>query len=470
MPINRRRFLETTGRAIAASMLLGRAGIANADKDRASKPNVVLIMADDCGYELFKAYGGESHRTPTIDALAKDGVVFKHCYATPLCTPTRVSIMTGKYNHRNYKTFGRFPKADESETFGNMMKKSGYATCMAGKWQLDGVNIKKMGFDATMRCDSWSGYWATRNIWVNENKLKDNKPAYRPDLVNRFVLDFIETNRDKPFFVYYPMFLIHHPEQPSPDHPDKKLIAQCKDGFSKSMEQQGVFPDMVTYMDKLVGKVVSKLDELGLRENTIILFTGDNGTCSHKAVVDKEIVFGGKGSMRDSGTRVPLIANWEGTARPAVVDDLVDITDFYATLADVAGAKPQPPRDGVSFLPQLRGLRGTPRQWAFVLFDRNDCIKWRQCVKRDVAPPVNLRQGAFWARTERWKLYGDGNLYDLRNDPRERKAIPGDSDTQESGKVRAKLLDVFKKLNISQKDLITFEEYRRNLKNRNTRV
>jgi len=433
-------------------------------------------MADDCGTELFRAYGGASHHTPVLDALAAEGVVFRQCYATPLCTPTRVSIMTGKYNHRNYTAFGAFPRKDEARTFGNLMKEAGYATCMAGKWQLKGVSIQKMGFDATLRCDCWNGYWATENIWMNDKPLEVKEPTYRPDIVNRFVLDFIEANHTRPFFVYYPMFLIHHPEQPSPDHPDPKLIARCKAGERDPMADESVFPDMVTYMDKLVGKVVDKLDALGVRENTILLFIGDNGTCGHRAIVNGKPVNGGKGSMRDSGTHVPLIVNWKGTAKPDVLDDLVDLTDFYATFADLAGVELPPPAwrseapadeplppDGVSFLPQLRGERGTPREWAFVLFDRNDSIQWRQCVKRGTAPPDDHQQGSFWARTQRWKLYGDGRLYDVRNDPRETKVIPPESDTPESGQARTALSAAFRKLKVSQSDLITFEEYRKQL-------
>jgi len=481
MIVTRRQFLRASGLAAAGGALLGRAGApARAAATDARKPNVILIMADDCGYELFKAYGGESHRTSVLDALAAEGVVFENCYATPLCTPTRVSIMTGKYNHRNYKEFGSFPKADERRTFGNMMKQAGYATCMAGKWQLKGVKASRMGFDAHMQCDCWGGYWATANVHANDKPFKVAKPTYRPDIVNRFVLDFIQANRDRPFFVYYPMFLIHHPEQPSPDHPDKALIEKCKRVGREEIHEKSVFPDMVTYMDKLVGKVVRKLDELGIREKTVLMFTGDNGTCVHRAVVNGRSVGGGKGSMRDSGTRVPLIVNWPGTSRPAVLDDLVDITDFYATFADLAGVRLPPPLwasgagadtsanaldaiDGVSFLPQLQGKPGTPRKWAFVLFDRNGCVKWRQCLRKGESPPTDRRQGAFWARTERWKLYGDGRLFDVRSNLGERKPILPAADTPETAAVRKELAVVFGKLAISQDDLITFDEYKRKM-------
>ncbi len=433
----------------------------------ASQPNVILIMADDFGYELLSAYGGESFKTPTLDALAKDGAVFNYCFACPLCTPTRVSIMTGKYNHRNYRRFGQFPAQDVNRTFGNLMKKAGYATCMAGKWQLGDASPKAMGFDTSMQCDSWGGYWVPGNIRVNEKKIKAAEPRYRPDIICDFALDFIVTNKDRPFFLYWPMFLTHHPEEPSPDHPDKTLIERCKQGIPNTHEY--VFPDMVAYMDKLIGRMVAKLDELDLRENTLIIFLGDNGTCGgHPPVIvnGKQHPSGGKGSMKDLGTRVPLIVNWRGVTHGAVLDDLVDITDFYPTLAEAASVTltPSDGIDGVSFFPQLQGKRGKPRETAFVLFDRNDTVAWRACIRKNVEPPKDKQQGTFWARAANWKLYGDGRLFDMKSDPFEERPLTVDTDTGERASIRANLERVFARLNITQEDLITFEQYKQQVK------
>lgn len=446
--------------------LCGVLGLYPNDAQCAERPNIVLIMADDFGFELLSAYGGESFDTPVLDKLARDGVVFNYCFACPLCTPTRVSIMTGKYNHRNYRQFGSFPRQDEERTFGNLLKDAGYATCIAGKWQLGNASPKKMGFEASMQCDSWGGYWVPGNIRVNEQKLPPGEPRYRPDIVCDFALDFVrgQAEGDRPFFLYWPMFLTHHPEEPSPDHPNKQLIEECKRGEPNRDEY--VFPDMVTYMDKLIGRLVDTLDETGTRNNTMILFLGDNGTCGgHPPVIrnGKRFRSGGKGSMKDLGTRVPLIVNWRGVTRGMSCDDLVDITDFYATFADAAGVSVPPTAgvDGHSFFPRIAGKRPSPRETAFVLFDRNDTVKWRSCVRNGTRPNDDQLHGSFWARTVRWKLYGDGRLYDMEDDPFEEHALAAATDTEEAANARSQLATVFERLEISQNDLITFDEYKR---------
>ncbi|RMD81141.1 MAG: arylsulfatase, partial [Lentisphaerae bacterium] len=322
------------------SMICG-AGQLTATETAVNRPNVILIMADDLGYEAISAYGSHAYRTPTLDRLAQEGVVFKYCFATPLCTPTRVSLMTGKYNHRNYRRFGYFPKSDETHTIGNLMKQAGYATCMAGKWHVKGVRAKKMGFDRSLRVDCWAGYWSKGNIWMDDRKQPADKSGpyrYRPDITNEFILNFIETNRDRPFFVYYPMFLPHHPEEPTPDHPDREVVERLRK-TGKWEGKADVFPEMVTYMDKLIGRVVRKLEELEIRDRTVIMFLGDNGTCVHKVEINGRIVGGGKGSMKDNGTRVPLIVSGPGVLKGRMIDALTDITDFYPTLAEIAGLK-----------------------------------------------------------------------------------------------------------------------------------
>ncbi|MHC4659581.1 MAG: sulfatase-like hydrolase/transferase [Planctomycetota bacterium] len=187
-------------------------------------------------------------------------------------------------------------------------------------------------------------------------------------------------------------------------------------------------------MDKLIGRIVSTLDELGLRQNTLILFTTDNGTPREfitKAVDGKYIeepiiskvgdntIIGGKGKLTDAGTRVPLIANWPGTT-PAgkVCDDLIDFSDFMPTFAELAGTTPPKDRvvDGVSFAPQLKGKKGNPRAWAY------------------------CQSGAkAWVRTKRWKLYRDGRLYDMQNDHLEKSPILPHTDRAETSKIRKRL-------------------------------
>ncbi len=438
------------------------------------KPNVVLIMADDLGFETLSAYGVSDFNTPNLDALAEDGTVFEYCYATPICTATRVSLMTGKYNHRNFERFGKFPDKDLGNTFGNLMKEAGYATCIAGKWQLGPASrVEKMGFDQTMQNDGWGGYYSDDPITVNGEQIGNPDHRYRPDITNEFVLDFIEENKDGPFFLYYPMFLVHAPEEPSPDYPNKALIEASRTSVGTPKVDEYVFGDMMTYMDKLIGNVVRKVDEAGIRENTLILFLGDNGTTPGHAGMQGELMVtmngepyrsGGKGSMQERGTRVPLITNWKGVTTGTRCSDLTDITDFYPTLAAVADVSipPEDGIDGVSFLPQIEGKEGTPRDWVFCLYDLNDAVVWRGPGKSKTGslPPAHKMQGTYWARSKEWKLYDNGELYDMTSDTEEQNPILPEADTEQSSAGRAKLDGVFETLGAKDYHMITFQEYR----------
>lgn len=378
------------------------------------RPNIVLIMADDLGYECLGCYGSTSYRTPVLDELARTGMRFDHCYSQPLCTPSRVKIMTGRYNVRNYKAFGILPP-DET-TFGHVLKGAGYATCVVGKWQLYGSNAalrqsqgpgaspEQAGFNehCLWQVDRRESRYHDPLIVANGTYLRDTKGRYGPDIFTDYALDFIERKKDHPFLLYFPMALVHNPFVPTPD--------SAAWHESPNKQNKKYFADMVAYMDKIVGRIVKKLDDLGLREDTLILFTGDNGT--NRNITSKlgdRTVRGGKGSMTDAGTHVPFVANWQGTLPTGrVCNDLVDFSDFFPTLAEAAGAR-VPGRlgiDGHSFLPQLRGRPGNPRQWVFCHYFR------------DPGNPVQC-----FARDKRWKLYIDGKLFDVQADPLEQRPI-----------------------------------------------
>src|SRR4051812_48490726 len=249
-------------------------GIAEAGETK--KPNIVLILADDLGYETLGADGGQSYKTPNLDALAKAGMRFDRCYVQPLCTPTRVGLMTGMSNARNYIEFGTMDP--NATTFGNLLKNAGYATAIAGKWQLghDKDLPQRFGFDEACL---WQHTrrpprYANPGLEYNGVERDFRNGEYGPDLVSDFALEFITKNKAKPFFLYYPMLLTHAPYLPTPDSDDWDPKAFGED-TNKGVKH---FADDVAYMDKLVGKLLTKVDELGLRDNTLILFLGDNGT------------------------------------------------------------------------------------------------------------------------------------------------------------------------------------------------
>jgi arylsulfatase A len=227
------------------------------------------------------------------------------------------------------------------------------------------------------------------------------KGKYGPDHFCDYICNYIERNSKHPFFIYYPMVLTHSPFIHTPDSSSTKL------------KSQQAFADMVVYMDKIVGRIIAKLEALKLMENTIVIFTGDNGT--HQRIKTKTVdgtVKGGKSTMPDAGTRVPLIVLWKGkTPAGTVSRDLVDFSDFFSTFADAGGVSVTPDMgvDGRSFLPQLKGEKGNPRNWVF-------------CHYQPFWAYGNKNQNRF-VRTQQYKLYVDGRFYDVPADVLEKECV-----------------------------------------------
>ena len=393
------------------------------------KPNVILIMADDFGFECVGANGSDSYQTPNIDRLAAAGMRFENCHVQPLCTPTRMQLMTGQYNIRNYVEFGFMPP--ESKTFPNVFQDAGYATCIVGKWQLgrEPELLKRFGFDEHCLWQFTRRPERYRNpgIEINGKETDYSTGEYGPEIVNQYALDFITRNREKPFLLYYPMILTHDPFVPTPDSADYNDPAVERKGRTVKY-----FSDMVAYADKIIGRVADKLDELKIRENTLIIFIGDNGT--HSSVTSKfrgKPYQGGKGTSTASGTHVPLIANWPKTIPAGIVNsDLVDSTDFFPTICEAAGLKlpGQWTIDGKSFWPQLQGRRGSPRQWSYCWYaPRNNELKFE------------------FAQDVRFKLYRDGRFVDVQNDPEEKSPLATDGMTKEAAAANAKLAKVLER-------------------------
>ncbi len=426
-PMDRRDFLQMTA-AGAATLALARFGLSG-DEFKAKRPNVVLILADDLGYEALGCYGGKSYKTPCLDDMAKTGIRFEHCYATPLCTPSRVQLMTGRYGFRNYKAWATLDPKEK--TLAQMLRAAGYATCISGKWQLGGGEKapQNAGFDEhclwqVEGADEKGERYHNAKLVLNGKPYKGIEDKYGPDVQSDFILNFIERNKNRPFFAYYPMCLPHAPFQKTPD---------SKPGTGTTNNTE-FFADMVAYADKLVGKVIAKLDALGLRENTLVIFIGDNGTDRRitSALGDRKVK-GEKGRTTDAGTHVPMIVNWKGTTAPGkVCADLVDFSDFMPTLAEICGAKlPEGVTiDGRSFQPQIRGQVGQPREWIFCFYD----------------PKLGNWTRKRYAQDKRWKLYDDGNLFDLRADLPEAAPLVTAKDTAEMAEARRRLQAVLDKM------------------------
>lgn len=379
------------------------------DVSKAARPNIVLIMADDFGYECVTANGGQSYRTPHLDRLAAGGVRFEQCHVQPLCTPTRVQLMTGLFNVRNYVNFGTLARTET--TFAHRLKQAGYTTGICGKWQLgrEVDSPKHFGFDESFL---WQHTrrpprYANPGLELNGQEIDYAKGEYGPTLVNDFAIDFVTRHKGHEFFLYYPMMLTHDPFQPTPDSADwnPKLTGEQRQRDVKH------FADMTAFMDKLIGQLDAKLGELGIRDNTLLLFVGDNGT--GRGVTSRfqgADYHGGKGTTTRHGTHVPLIASWPAVIRSGRVNsDLISSVDFLPTICQAAGIRELGNTDGVSFLPQLRGERGTPREWLY---------HWYSPRQGD---DLKVTEFAF---NQRFKRYRDGRFFDLTADPLEEKSLP----------------------------------------------
>lgn len=423
------RFLLLASTAMLSTTAMAPA----ADAAPARVPNIVLIMADDMGYECVAANGGESYQTPHLDAMARRGMRFTNCHSQPICTPSRVQIMTGVYNSRNYIRFGLLDP--QATTFAHVLKKAGYATCVVGKWQLQGGldGPGKFGFDeyCLWQLTVRKSRYPNPTLETNGKVQAYSAGEYGPDLVSDYLCDFMERHKEGPFFAYYPMILPHWPFEPTPDSKDWDPAAE---GVLKGTGKAKYFADMVAYTDKMVGKVLAKIDALGIGDQTLVIFTGDNGTytgiTSRLAGRDYQ---GGKGNLSEHGVHVPMIALRPGTTPAGQVNhDLIDFTDLLPTLAELGQA--EVPKllalDGRSFAPQLRGEAGNPRAWSY-------CWYYRNGTPKDAG-------GGETARTRRYKLYSDGRFFDIVNDPDQKQPLNPEKLTPEQRETVRELEQVIK--------------------------
>ena len=413
--MNRREFIKASMLGVAG-LAARRGGAAGALPQR--RPNVVMIMADDVGYECFSSYGSRQYSTPRLDKLAGGGVRFTNCHSTPLCTPSRVNLMSGKSNVFNYKDFGVYPKGEP--TFGQLFKKAGYATAVAGKWQLRtktaGITPSEAGFDSSCVWNTprtaRSRYW-NPSLQKNGKLLDAAKGAYGPDLCTDFLIEFIKANRDRPFLAYYPMILVHNPFLTTP---------HSKGGDGKGPQKN--FEDMVNYMDTCVGRIVDALAELKLTDDTIVIFTGDNGTNGViRSRLGGETIAGGKGYTRDHGTHVPLIVSAPGRVPPGKVnEDLVCFSDFAPTMLDACGLAPLAGDQyrGGSFWPQCRGKPGTKRRYIY-------CYYFPRPYSKRFDGKYSHWEVSF-VRDKRYKLYSTGKMYDTVADVLEKTPLAAAGD------------------------------------------
>ncbi len=383
------------------------------------KPNIIVFLADDIGYDALPADGNGTFETPNIDKMVSAGMRFTQCHTAPLCTPSRFLIMSSKYNFRNYNNGSMDPS---EKTFGNLLKDAGYVTYVAGKWSVDGGDnsIRSFGFNNYIVWDPIhslpSGLiYKNADLYTHASFMDKSVTAekYDNDMYVDSVLDFIKTNKSSNFFAYLPLTLCHAPYSPTPDDPDYATwVSGLRNGNNK------YFPSMVKYTDKKVGQVIDSLKAWNLYNNTIVIFTGDNGT--PKGIYyyyNGEYITGSKDQSTEAGTRVPLVVTWPNGIAPGTINrDMVSFVDFMPTLGAAAGVTiPQSygVRDGQSFYPQLRGWISTPRDWLFCELTHK---------KRGV--DVFSR----WTQDTTYKLYDTladvgGKFFNVVKDPNEKSPL-----------------------------------------------
>lgn len=422
------------------------------------KPNIIFIMADDLGYGDLSCYGQTHFRTPNIDKLASEGLKFINHYAgAPVCAPSRSALMTGMHTghtfirgNKEVRPEGQWPVASEAFMLTEMLKSAGYRTGVFGKWGLGYPGSE--GAPENQGVDVFFGYNCQRlahnyfpaYLWSNTTRITlkgnagDSKREYAPELIHEKALDFIEQNKDTPFFLYYPM-VIPHAELVAPEkymalYRGKFLPEKSFDGvdagepgfrngaYASQPEAHAAFAAMIHVMDEQVGEIAGKVRSLGLDNNTIIIFTSDNGP--HLEAGADPDYFNSNGSLRgykrdvyEGGIRVPFIAHWKGVIEPGRVTRHVSaFWDVMPTLADVVGARVQQRMDGISFLPTLTGDTANQKQHAHLYWEFHEMGGRRA-----------LRQGD-------WKLVqydlnknpsGPLELYNLADDPEERNDVAG---------------------------------------------
>ena len=436
-----RRDLLKTSLVAGAAVSLGSHGVkvtAVSQQDKsAGRPNIVFILSDDHGLDGVGCYGSDRHkeRTPNIDALAASGIRFERCYSAPLCGPTRCQIMTGRYPFRTggltNQTAGR-PTSKDEYPLARILTEAGYDTCHVGKWRQMGETPGDWGFGEYITDPTAGGWYWQKSYTKNGQLIETQEEVYYPDVAHDYAIDFVRRHAPKgaaaakPFYLYYSSHLVHGP------------ILRTPDSKPGEKDRTTLYNDNIAYLDKQVGALVAEIDRLGLRENTLIVFSADNGTVGQPSTIGGRKINGQKGTMLEGGARVPLIANWKGVA-PAgrALKDLVDFSDLLPTFAEVAGAKlPEGVAiDGRSFAPQLRGRKGSLREWIFVQLGR----RW-------------------YVREDGWKLNEAGELFDMKDSPFVEQLVPADSKDQSAVAARKRLQAALAKLDPAGGKTISAEE------------
>ncbi|TWT80235.1 Arylsulfatase [Planctomycetes bacterium CA13] len=367
----------------------------------ADKPNVVIIMVDDLGAESVGAYGNTGFSTPNIDRLATEGALFDSAYGTPSCSPSRAMILTGLYTNKSgimerlgQGTQNRLPA--HIPGFGKMFKANGYKTAIAGKWHLGNFDWYPNhpvahGFDEYFLAPGTydgvkSSIYFDPTVWEN-GTLTQYVGQYGPDMRCDYICEFMQRNKDGPFLAYYPMSLVH-----KPFHKPPLLDGRIKHNLTNPGKDNDQFGLMVSYMDHLVGRVLDKIEELGIAEDTLVIFTADNGTpAAITSLLGDLKVQGGKLHLKESGYRVPYIARWPGKIPVGQRDSFFTHADLFPTLAGLTDLPMKHEVSGRDLSHNFLGKPGKDREFVHLAWEG----------------------GFYMVRDKRFRIHENSKLYDI---------------------------------------------------------
>ncbi|KJD37222.1 hypothetical protein PW52_01960 [Tamlana sedimentorum] len=389
----------------------GKAGaLIAANNENSTKPNIIYILADDLGYGDLSCYGQDKFNTPNIDKLASQGMLFtQHYSGSTVCAPSRSALLTGMHTghtairgNREIKPEGQHPIPDSTFTLAEQLKLAGYVTGAFGKWGLGFPGSEgdptKQGFDVFYgyNCQRLGHHYYPYHLWSNNDSIVltgnagHKKQQYGPQLVHEKSMEFLEKHKDTTFFMYVPT-IIPHAELIAPDSimdkyrgkylPEKEFKGTDggpkyrKGGYESQKESHAAFAAMIEVMDNHVGEIMTKLEELGIDDNTIVVFTSDNGP--HKEGGADPEYFNSNGPLKgfkrdlyEGGIRVPMIAKWPGKIKPGSKTDLVSaFWDVFPTFSEVAGMPVAENLDGISFLPTLLNENENQKQHDYLYWE-----------------------------------------------------------------------------------------------------
>lgn len=369
-------------------------------------PNIIYILADDLGYGDLSCYGQKNFSTPNIDRIAAQGMLFtQHYSGCTVSAPSRSSLMTGLHTgntpirgNKNWKPEGNWPLEAKSVTIGELLQKQGYITGAFGKWGLGYIDTEgdpnAQGFNEFFgyNCQTLAHNYYPDHLWHNKEKIllpendSSKKGIYSSDLIHKAAVSFIETNKDKPFFLFYPTTLPHAELFAKEEYMKKfrgkflpeKSFKGVDDGptfrlgpYGSQPEAHAAFAAMITQLDDYVGELMSKLIELGIDKNTIVIFASDNGP-HLEAGADPDYfnsngdLRGNKRDMYEGGIRTAMLVKWPGKVKEGSKSDHISaFWDILPTFAEITGAEVTSETDGISFLPELLGKKQKQHEYLY---------------------------------------------------------------------------------------------------------